>query len=148
VNAPANLPLADCLRDEYERMIVRTKQARDRAARLRTLAEQAAEQVESDERLLRSLAEVLGLSAQSTIEDLGGALRGIRLRKVAIEILKQHRQPGDEIHYRDWYTLVADEGRAIAGKDPLATFLAQVSRSEAVEAVGRRTGRYRLVAIA
>jgi hypothetical protein len=29
--------------------------------------------------------------------------------------------------------------------DPLATFLARISRAESVEAVGKRTGRYRLL---
>ena len=148
MNAADDLPLTVSLQAEYEQMVVRAERGRDRAMRLRALAEQAAKQVESDERLLRSLAEVLGLSAQATIEDLGGALRGIRLREVAVNVLQKHHRPGDEVHYRDWYTLVAGEGVAVAGKDPLATFLAQVSRADAVEAVGRRTGRYRLLAVA
>jgi len=143
-----NLPLTESLRTEYRQMLVRAERGRDRAQRLRQLAEQAAEQVESDDRLLRCLAEVLGISPQTTIEDLGGALRGQRLREVAIEVLRKHHQPGDAIHYRDWFKLMQAEDVAVAGRDPLATFLAQVSRSEAVEAVGRRTGRYRLVAVA
>lgn len=137
-------PLTDALRGEYSQMLVRLERGRERARRLRDLADQAAEQVSSDERLLRSLAEVLGVSPQATIDDLGGGLRGQRLREVAVEILRKHRAPGDEVHYRDWYSLVAHEGIAVAGKDPVATFLAQVSRADAVEAVGRRSGRYRL----
>jgi hypothetical protein len=129
-------------------MLVRFERGRDRAKRLQALPNQAAEQVAADERLLRSMAEVLGISRQATIDQLGGALRGQRLREVAVEILAQRYAPGDEVHYRDWYELVAAEGLAVAGKDPVATFLAQVSRSDAVEPVGRRTGRYRLRAVA
>jgi hypothetical protein len=142
--AAEDLPLTESLRDEYRRMVVRLERGRDRAQRLRALADQAAEQVAAEERLVRSMAEVLGISPQATIDQLGGALRGQRLREVAVEILVRHHVPGDEVHYREWYELMAAEGLAIAGKDPVATFLAQVSRSDAVEPVGRRTGRYRL----
>jgi hypothetical protein len=146
--AAEDLPLTESLRHEYRKMLVRFERGRDRAKRLQALANQAAEQVAADERLLRSMAEVLGISQQATIDQLGGALRGQRLREVAVEILAQRYAPGDEVHYRDWYELVAAEGLAVAGKDPVATFLAQVSRSDAVEPVGRRTGRYRLRAVA
>jgi hypothetical protein len=137
--------LSDELRNEYRRMLVRVERDRDQVQRLRDLAEQAAERVAADERLLRSMAEVLGLSAQATIDELGGALRGARLREVAVELLRKHLAPGEDVHYRDWYALLATEGVAVAGKDPLATFLAQISRAESVEAVGKRTGRYRLL---
>lgn len=143
-----DLPLIRSLRTEYEHVLIRLEGSRDRARRLRDLAEQAADQVDADEQLLRSLAEVLGVSAQATIADLGGALRGQQLREVAEQILKKHHDPGDTVHYRDWFRLLQDEKLVIAGRDPLATFLAQITRSKAVEAVGRRTGRYRLRAVA
>ena len=145
---PADIPLIDSLHTEYREMLVRLERGRDRAERLRDLAEQAADQVAADERLLRSLAEVLGISPQATIDDLGGALRGQRLRAVAVQILKQHLQPGDDVHYREWFEMVRSADVAVAGRDPLATFLAQVSRSSEVEAIGGRTGRYRLRAAA
>jgi hypothetical protein len=63
-------------------------------------------------------------------------------------VLQRHIQPGDEVHYREWFELLRSENVAIAGRDPLATFLAQVSRSDAVEAVGSRSGRYRLRVVA
>jgi hypothetical protein len=129
-------------------MLIGLEGSRARAQRLRALADQAAEQVAADEGLLRSMAEVLGISSQTTIEQLGGALRGRRLREVAVVVLRKHYAPGAEIHYREWYDLVASEGIAVAGKDPRATFLSQVSRADDVEAVGRRTGRYRLRAVA
>jgi hypothetical protein len=146
--ATKGLPLSEALRDEYRRMHVRLELGRERASRLRELAEQAADQVAADERMLRSLAEVLGTSRQSTIDELGGALRGQRLREVAVEVLQRHHAPGAEVHYREWYDLLAAEGVAVAGRDPVATFLAQISRADEVEAVGRRSGRYRLLAVA
>lgn len=140
--------MTESLRCEYEAMLIRLERGRERAQRLRDLAEQATDQVAADERLVRSLAEVLGVSPQATIHDLGGALRGQRLREVAVDVLKKHAQPGDELHYREWYELVRDANVVVAGRDPLATFLAQVSRSDAVEAVGGRSGRYRLRVVA
>ncbi len=148
MSGSADLPMAAALRHEYEQMLVRLEKGRERAQRLRELAEQATDQVIADERLVRSLAEVLGVSSQATIHDLGGALRGQRLREVAVDVLKKHLQPGEEVHYREWFELLRGEDVVVAGRDPLATFLSQVSRSDAVEAVGGRSGRYRLRAIA
>ena len=148
VAGAVELPMTESLMREYEQMLVRLEKGRERAQRLRELADQAADQVVADERLVRSLAEVLGVSPQATIHDIGGALRGQRLREVAVEVLKKHLNPGEEVHYRQWFELLRDEDIAVAGKDPLATFLAQVSRSDAVEAVGGRSGRYRLRAVA
>ncbi len=48
-------------------------------------------------------------------------------------MLKKHLHPGEEVHYRAWFELLRDEDVVVAGKDPLATFLAQISRSDAVE---------------
>lgn len=46
--------------------------------------------------------------------------------------------------YKQWYSLLLDAGR-VSGRDPVATFLAQVSRLEDVEHVGgRRSGIYQL----
>ena len=67
MSAPPELPMADSLRREYEQMLVRLEKGRERARRLRELADQATDQVIADERLVRSLAEVLGISAQATI---------------------------------------------------------------------------------
>jgi len=148
VTAVHDLPLTEYLRSEYAGMLARLERSRERAGRLRALADQADDQVAADERMVRSLAEVLGLSSQATIPDLGGALRGQRLREVAVEVLARHVEPGDAVHYRDWFELLRRENLTVAGRDPLATFLAQISRSEAVEAVGRRSGQYRLRAVA
>jgi hypothetical protein len=50
------------------------------------------------------------------------------------------------VHYREWYDLLVRDGHRIAGKDPVATFLAELSRAPEVEKVGRRTGLYKLAA--
>lgn len=95
-------------------------------------------------RLLGQLDEMLGLAPQMTMTDADEALRGQRLRDVAIQILKRHKGDAVAVHYREWYELVVHEGHRVAGKDPVATFLTQVSRAAQVEPVGRRSGLYRL----
>jgi hypothetical protein len=146
--ATDQLPLTESLKREHAELLVRLERSRDRAKRLRELAEQAADQVLADERLVRSLAEALGVSPQATIHDIGGALRGQRLREVAVEILARHHVPGEPVHYRRWFELLQAENLVVGGRDPLATFLAQISRCDAVESVGGRSGKYRLRVVA
>ena len=142
--AHRDLPLADALRQEYQALQARVQKSRERAERLLKLAEQAAEQAAGEEKLLRDFAGVLGLSAQTSLDELDSRLRGQRLREVAVEVLRDQHQAGAPIHYRAWFELVRQQGYAIAGKDPLATFLAQISRADEVEPVGRRSGLYLL----
>ena len=49
----------------------------------------------------------------------------------------------EALHYRRWYELVIDAGYAIAGKDPSAVFLTQISRSPVVRK-GTQSGVYEL----
>lgn len=56
-----------------------------------------------------------------------------------------YHRPGG-IHYKEWYGLLLAAGHKVGGRDPVATFLAQVHRCDNVEHIGRRTGRFRLVA--
>jgi len=67
-----------------------------------------------------------------------GALRGPAIREHAVEVLL--RSGRDRIHYREWFELLTHE---IAGKDPLAVFLTQISRSPVVRK-GPRAGVYEL----
>jgi hypothetical protein len=136
--------LSDHLRAEFEQLASRVSQQREQADRLRALAGQLEDQTARDEHLLRELGAVLGLSAQMRIEDLSPRLRGQRLQEVALEVLRTHWGADREIHYREWYDLLQSKGHRIGGKDPLATFLAQVHRAPGVERLGSRTGRYRL----
>jgi hypothetical protein len=128
---------------EYRRLAVQIASQRDRAALLRMLAEHAESQADRDERALNEIASVTGIAAQMSIEDLDPRLRGPRLEQVAVALLREraHESP---IHYRDWFGLLREAGHYVGGKDPLATFLAQINRASEVERVGQRTGLYRL----
>ena len=59
-------------------------------------------------------------------------LRGARIREVAVILLASSPQPRRPIHYQKWYELVRDAGYAVAGRDPQATFLTQISRSPVI----------------
>lgn len=58
-------------------------------------------------------------------------LRGPAIRETAVRLLLE-RPDIEAIHYREWFELVNGEGYKIAGKDPLAVFLTQISRSPVV----------------
>lgn len=127
---------------------MRVADGRERAARLRALAEHAEAQATRDERMLGELESALGIAAQLRLEDFDPRLRGQRLEEIAIELLRARPDFGQPIHYREWFALLRRAGHRVAGRDPLATFLAQLNRSPAVEAVGQRSGLYRLCAAA
>lgn len=117
---------------------------RERADRLRTLVEAVEAQVARDENLLAELAGLLGVAPQLRLESLDPRLRGQRLQEVAIDLLRTRDDPLEPVHYREWYELLVAAGHRIAGKDPLATFLAQINRATPVERIGNRSGLYRL----
>lgn len=142
--ATRELPLAEAMRCEHLAVIAQAERSRERAEALRELTERAELQAAGDEKLAQDMATALGLSAQTTLDDLDGRLRGERLREIAVQVLSSRHETGEPIHYRAWYELLRDEGYAVAGKDPLATFLAQISRAPEVTGIGRRSGLYRL----
>lgn len=131
---------------EYRLVRARIIEQRAQVDRLRALVERLEEQVERDERFLAELESACGLADQLRIEELDPVLRGEHLREVALQVLAEEVGPGHEIHYRDWFVLVQRAGHRIGGRDPLATFLAQVNRAEGVVPSGRRSGRYTLAA--
>jgi hypothetical protein len=59
-------------------------------------------------------------------------LRGPTIRETAVRVLLAQPQPTDSLHYRRWYELLLEAGFSVAGKDPLAVFLTQLSRSPLV----------------
>jgi hypothetical protein len=133
------------LERQAAQLLARVIEGRDRVARLRDLVGAAEQQLEGDEAMLRHVQTLLGRSDQLSLETLDSHLRGARVREVALQILERRDEAHDGVYYRDWYQWVTDAGYTIAGRDPLATFLAQVSRSPTVERVGgRRSGRYRV----
>jgi hypothetical protein len=68
-------------------------------------------------------------------------LRGPAIREQAVQALLDSGR--EQLHYRRWYELLIDAGFAIAGKDPLAVFLTQITRSPAVQR-GSGAGVYAL----
>ncbi len=65
-------------------------------------------------------------------------LRGPAIREAAVRALVADGR--EALHYREWFELL---GHEVAGKDPLAVFLTQLSRSPAVRK-GARAGVYEL----
>lgn len=70
--------------------------------------------------------------APGTISISRDHLRGPAIREVAVRVLLAEPSQIEAIHYRRWYELVTDAGYAVVGKDPLAVFLTQVTRSPLV----------------
>lgn len=68
-------------------------------------------------------------------------LRGPAIREAAVRVLVAQRERIDALHYRRWYGLLEEAGYTVAGKDPLAVFLTQVSRSPVVRK-GTQPGVY------
>lgn len=130
------------LLDEYRELARSIACQRERAERLRALADQATAHAEDQERSLRDLAELLGIDPQQRLEELDVRLRGQGLQEIAVRVLSERHPKGEPIHYKQWYALLREAGYAVGGKDPLATFLASVSRSARVQAMGRRSGLY------
>lgn len=143
--APVGLGHSDeALREERRALRDSIREARERADRHRVLADALEAQVARDEHVLVEIEELLELRPQLRIEHLDRRLGGQRLREVAVELLAREHGFGEPVHYRQWFALLRRAGHEVAGKDPLASFLAQVSRAPAVERVGERSGIYRL----
>jgi hypothetical protein len=65
-------------------------------------------------------------------DEIREILRGPAVREVAVQVLIAQTEQIEALHYRRWYELVQAAGYAVAGKDPLAVFLTQVTRSPVV----------------
>jgi hypothetical protein len=118
------------------------------------LASEAGELRAALERIERGLAEIderRGLLdrlapapavPQRPANPAGAAmLRGPAIREAAVRALIE--RGGEALHYREWFALLTGQGHEIAGKDPLAVFLTQLSRSPALRR-GSRAGVYEL----
>ncbi|MDX6587281.1 MAG: hypothetical protein QOI31_1754 [Solirubrobacterales bacterium] len=145
-------PEKDSVRDELlnesRALSARIKAQTEQAERLRDLAERIDSQTARDRIALEDMLGVLGESAQMVLDDLERRLGGQRLERVAIQLLQQRHGEEAELHYREWYDLLTDQGFAVNGKNPLQTFLTQLNRSAQIEPVGKRSGRYRLRLVA
>lgn len=133
---------------ERERIAVAARVAdlRRESEALHHLVDQIDTDLKSQERTLRQMEEMLGLAPQLALEAQYEDLRGQRLREIAVELLRQRRGVGAEIHYMDWFALLEAEGVRIGGKNRTATFLTQIRKAPQIESVRPRSGLYRLKA--
>jgi hypothetical protein len=131
---------------EAEREILgaRLIEANERAEHFGLLASKARDEAASLAASITGIDEMLGLAPQIALCEISEELRGERLREVALDVLRDRSAPNDPIHYRAWFDELVASGFRVSGKDPLASFLTQVSRIERVEKVGGRSGLYRL----
>ena len=74
---------------------------------------------------------------------VGRVVREAAARAVAVRILIAHPRRPEALHYREWFNLLTEAGYSVAGKDPLAVFLTQLSRSPLVRR-GTQSGVYEL----
>jgi hypothetical protein len=131
-------------RDEAERLRVRALELRTRSERWAQRAADLAAEAERVEARVRDLDELLGRAPQLRLDLQSEALQGQRLREEAVRILVEKRGTRQPIHYKEWYALLRDEGLDAAGKDPVATFLTQITRSPLVQRVDGRGGMYQV----
>lgn len=139
---------ASILLQQQRRLIARINQQREEVDALESVLASLADQLSRDEYLLGEVESVLGRAPQLRLEEANLQLRGQRLEKIAVEVFEEELGSNAEVHYKEWFELLRDRGYRIAGKQPVNTFLTQIGRSDAVERVGRRTGRYRLAKVA
>ncbi len=119
----------------------RTALLRERAKLLRR-RESAAAQLASIEEQLATVDDRLGLIDRLAPEaanvhplpsrDDGEGLKGAAIRQAAIDVLLRGPHGAAPIHYKRWFALLEQAGQPVAGKDPLAVFLTQISRSPVV----------------
>lgn len=119
------------LRDELERIEAAIGEIDDRDALLSRIAPDTSP----------DQADNAGSSASAPAAAPGEILRGPAIRRVALRVLLDQADRPEAMHYRRWYELVTQAGYSVAGKDPLAVFLTQLSRSPLVTR-GTQTGVY------
>jgi hypothetical protein len=122
------------LREELDRIDASLAEVEDRDGLLARLA--------GPETAPQSRAHgTAGPEAEPATPPTGRLLRGPAIRRAAVEVLLD--QPGrpEALHYRQWYELLVAAEYTVAGKDPLAVFLTQLSRSPVVTR-GTQTGIY------
>jgi hypothetical protein len=129
---------------EREAVVARVEDLERQSAALHTVVDGVDRELERAERLLRHMDEMLGLAPQLALEATEGELRGQRLREIAVQILRERKGVGTEIHYTEWFELVTKAGVRVGGKAPIATFLTQIAKASEVESVRPRSGLYRL----
>jgi len=142
--SPRLLRALEAERAELERHKERLLETRRRVRA--QLAEVDAALGELDERaaLLDRLAgPPAAPPAPTPLRPQSAPLRGPAIRRAAVKVLLEHPDRPQALHYRGWFEAVSAAGHQIAGKDPLAVFLTQLSRSPVVRK-GTQNGVYEL----
>jgi hypothetical protein len=88
-------------------------------------------------------ATVVSVAPARALAPVATPLRGPDIRAAAVRVLLEHPERPDALHYREWFAALKDAGYAVAGKEPLAVFLTQLSRSPVVRK-GTQSGVYEL----
>ena len=143
-SAPFSDEFAETAREEAARLAVRAEELRGRGERWLERAGDLLREADRLDHRVRELDELLGRAPQLRLDLQTKQLQGQRLREEAARILLERRGLRVPIHYREWFTLVTDDGVTVAGKDPLATFLTQITRSPIVVRVNAGSGVYAL----
>lgn len=128
---------------EIQKLRAECDSLRDQAGDAERRAHQLRDDAASADCRATELEELLGTAPQLPLIQKNG-LGGARLRELAIEVLARRRGLHEPIHYREWFELLAEEGHEVGGKDPLASFLTQLSRSPLVAKDSSRNGVYHL----
>lgn len=109
------------------------------AQRLALISRLAGKELESARPPRTGIDPELGASTQRP----RSVLTGPAIRIAAVRVLRAHPRQPEAMHYREWFSLLNDAGYSVAGKDPLAVFLTQLSRSPLVRR-GTQSGVYEL----
>lgn len=134
-------------RERLGRAIARNQERQeDLRAELATL-ESDLQLLEERDRLLEHVAGT-ELEADAETDAATGAaadevLRGAQIREQAARAFYRRHGGGEARHYRVWFDLLIGEGVEIAGKDPMATFLTNLTRSPVVVR-GTEAGTYEI----
>jgi hypothetical protein len=134
----------DALLAQRRRLSSRIEEHLEEREALMAIIAGISDQLARDEHMLAEVESLLGTETQLRLEQADLRLRGRRLEEVATQVLAEEVGNEAEVHYRDWFALLRARGYLVGGKEPINTFLAQINRSEAIERIGRRSGRYRL----
>jgi hypothetical protein len=71
-------------------------------------------------------------TADPSVDETRQILRGPAIREAAVQVIVAQPERIEALHYRRWFDLLQEAGYAVAGKDPVAVFLTQVTRSPVV----------------
>ena len=118
----------DSVRDELRRLDEALGDVDQRVAILEQLIEPAADGLQTTAREQRALH---GDPVDRELPT-GRPVSGPAIRAAAVKVLLEQPEYIEALHYRRWYELTREAGYAVSGKDPLAVFLTQITRSPVV----------------